>query len=170
MIYISFYEKDIPGKGVGIFASEFIPKGTLIWKLTESKKYTKQEWEKLPEDVKKVCYPDAEGNFVFSKGKGESWNHSCNANTWWTADDELSAKRNIQKDEEITYDYATTDIDPKINGIGEEFPWECKCGAKNCRKVLHWNDILKPDIYELNKGHVPSWVEKFVKEQKHIKK
>ena len=102
MIYVFFYEKEISGKGKGVFASEFIPKGTLIWKLTEAKKYKKEEWEKLPEDIKKVCYPDAEGNFIYSEGKGESWNHSCDANAWWTADDELSARRDIQRGEEIT--------------------------------------------------------------------
>ena len=168
MINVSFYEKETSGKGVGVFASEFIPKGTLIWKLTQAKKYTKEEWEKLPEDIKKVCYPDAEGNFIYSEGKGESWNHSCNANTWWTADDELSARRDIPKDEEISYDYATTDID-KSKGNNEEFPWECRCGAKNCRKKLYWNDILRPEIYWLHKGHLPSWVQDFVSKNSYIR-
>ena len=165
-MYVFFYEKEIPGKGMGVFASEFVPKGTLVWKLSDPKIYTKEEWDKLPEDIKKVCYPDAEDNFIYSEGKGESWNHSCDANTWWTADSELSAKRDIKKNEEITYDYASTDIDAKIKGMGEEYPWECKCGIPNCRKKLHWNDILKPEIYELNIDHIPSWVEKFVQEAK----
>jgi len=164
MMYVKCYEKEVNGKGNGVFASEFIPTGTLIWKLTEATKYTKEEWEKLPEDIKKVAYPDKDGNFVAAGGKGESWNHSCNANTWWTADDELSAKRDIQKDEEITYDYATTDIDV-AKGVDEEFPWECKCGSVNCRRILHWNDIVKPEIYKLHQDHLPSWVEKFVKDQ-----
>jgi len=164
MMYVTSYEKETPGKGNGVFSSEFILVGTLIWKLTNAKKYTKEEWEKLPEDIKKDAYPDNEGNFIAAQGKGESWNHSCDANTWWTADDELSARRDIQKDEEITYNYATTDIDA-TKGPDEEFPWKCKCGALNCRKVLHWNDILKPEIYNLYQGHLPSWVEKFVKDR-----
>ncbi len=163
MMYVSIYEKETLGKGMGVFASEFISKGTLIWKLSDQKKYSKNEWRALPEDVKKVCYPDAAGNFIFSEGKGESWNHSCDAYTWWTADDELSARRDIPKDEEITYDYATTDID-KTKGVDEVYPWVCKCGADNCRKRLHWNDILKPEIYSMYKDHLPSWVEKFVAE------
>ena len=48
-MYVPVYEKKTPNKGKGVFASEFITKGTLIWKLTETKKYTKEEWEKLPE-------------------------------------------------------------------------------------------------------------------------
>ncbi|WKZ25780.1 MAG: SET domain-containing protein-lysine N-methyltransferase [bacterium] len=163
MMYVKYYEKEIPDKGMGVFASEFIPKGTLIWKLTETKKFTKEEWEKLPHEIRKDAYPDSDGNFVAAVGKGESWNHSCDTNTWWTADDELSARRDIQKDEELTYDYATSDID-ETKGTDVAYDWECKCGSKNCRKILHWNDILEPEIYNTYKGHLPSWVEKFVKE------
>jgi len=78
----------------------------------------------------------------------------------------LSARRDIQKDEELTYDYATTDID-EAKGTDIAYDWECKCGAENCRKVLHWNDILKTEIYNMHKGHMPSWVEKFVEKYKN---
>lgn len=165
MMYVPVYEKETLSKGKGVFASAFIPKDTLIWKLTETKRYTKEEWEKLPEEIKKDAYPDSDGNFVVATGKGESWNHSCDANTSWSSDDELSSKRDIQKDEELTYDYATTDID-ETKGTDIAYDWECKCGAENCRKILHWNDILKPEIYEVYKGHLPSWVVKYVNKNK----
>lgn len=155
-MHVDFYEKEVKGKGKGVFAKNFIPKGTRIWKLTKSKKYTKKEFEKLPEEIKKDAYPKGK-YYILALGKGESWNHSCNANTWWTADDELSASRDIKPNEEITYDYATTDIDPDIT-----YDWECKCGSKNCRKQLYWKDILIPEVYKRYKGHLPSWVEKFV--------
>lgn len=167
MMYVPVYEKEISTKSKGVFASEFIPIGTLIWRLTETKKYSKEEWEKLPEEIKKDAYPNSDGDFVVATGKGESWNHSCDANTWWTGDNELSARRDIQKDEELTYDYATTDID-ETKGTDIAYDWECECGSKNCRKILHWNDILNPDIYKEYKGHLPAWVEKFVKKQKQI--
>jgi len=157
-MYIDFYEKSISGKGKGVFAKKFVPKGTLIWKLTEREKYTKEEYNRLSGDIKKDAYPK-KNYYIRATGSGESWNHSCDANTWWTADDELSARKDIQPDEEITYDYATTDIDPSI-----VYNWRCKCGAKDCRKKLKWNDILNPEIYAKYEGHVPSWVEKFVKE------
>lgn len=160
MMYIDFYEKNIPGKGKGVFTKNFIPKGKLIWKLTEQKKYTKEEFDLLPDNTKKDAYPE-EDHYVLAIGAGESWNHSCDANTWWTANDELSARRDIQPDEEITYDYATTDVDPSI-----VYEWTCECGVKDCRKNLKWNDILNPKVYEKYKGHIPSWVEKFVKENK----
>lgn len=161
-MYIDFYEKNILGKGKAVFAKNFIPKNTLIWKLTNTTKYSKEEYEGLPEEIKKDAYPE-KNHFVRAEGKGESWNHNCDANTWWTADDELSARRDIKPDEEITYDYATTDIDPSI-----VYTWDCKCGAKDCRKRLKWNDILRSEIYQKYKGHIPSWVERFVKENDKI--
>ena len=160
MMYVKYCEKEVPGKGKGVFASKAIPKGTLVWKLTAHKKLTKKQYLAAPEDVKKAAYPEGD-HYILSTENGESWNHSCDANTWWTADDELTAKRDIKKDEEITYDYATTDIDPNI-----VYTWECKCGAKNCRKKLHWDDILKPEVYKLYKGHLPTWVEEFVRKNK----
>jgi SET domain-containing protein len=159
MMCVVFYEKEIPGKGLGVFANEFIPKGTKVWKLTTAKKYSREEYEKLHPEIKKEAYPEGD-HFVQAIGEGESWNHSCDANTWWTADDELSALRDIQQDEEITYDYATTDIDPDIR-----YSWKCHCGGKNCRKILHWNDILIPEVYKKYQGHLPSWVEEFVKKE-----
>ncbi len=156
MMYVKCYKKDVSGKGTGIFAGEFIPNGKVVWKLTDFKKLTKQEYNNSLDDIKKNAYPEGD-HYVLATGEGESWNHSCDANTWWTADNELSARRDIQKDEEITYDYATTDIDPDII-----YSWECKCGAVNCRKKLHWDDIIKPEVYDLYKGHLPSWVEDFV--------
>ena len=159
MMDVDFYEKEVAGKGRGVFAKKFIPKGTRIWKLTNAERYTKEEFEKLPEEIKKDAYPEGK-YYIRALGEGESWNHSCDPNTWWTADDELSALRDIYSNEEITYDYATTDIDPNIT-----YKWECKCGARNCRGKLRWNDILTPEVYEKYKGHLPSWVEDFVKKQ-----
>lgn len=158
MMLVEYYERPIIGKGMGVFSKNFIPKGTLVWKLSDIEIYTREEYESLSAEIKKDIYPEND-HYVRSGGKGDSWNHSCDANTWWTADDELSARRDIQQDEEITYDYATTDINPEII-----FTWDCKCGSTSCRKRLHWDDILKPEVYERYKGYIPSWVEKFVHE------
>lgn len=71
-------------------------------------------------------------------------NHSCNPNTaviingtsaW------LIALRTIAKDEEITFDYATTMYnDPQT--------FSCKCGEKNCRKVIREFQYLPQDVKE----------------------
>ena len=54
-------------------------------------------------------------------------NHSCDANTTAKNFSDV-AKRDISKGEEITADYT------------EELPsntyMECKCGSKNCKKII----------------------------------
>lgn len=163
MIYVKVIEKETKDKGKGVFAAEFIPSGTLIWKLDkDAKRYSKDEYEKLPEIIKKDLYQEGD-EFILSNGYGESWNHSCDANTWWTNDDELSARRDIQIGEEITYDYITGEIDPRI-----VYEWECKCGSPKCRHHLKYSDILEPSLYEEYKGHLPKWVEKEI-ELKRLK-
>ena len=102
-MYVEWYKKDIPGKGTGVFAKKIIKRDTLVWKLTELKRFSKEEYQNASENVKKDAYPEGD-HYVQAVGEGESWNHSCLANTWWTADDQLSASRDILPDEELTYD------------------------------------------------------------------
>lgn len=157
MILVKVIEKVTKDKGKGVFADEFIPNGTIVWKLdNNAKRYSKDEYDKLPEIIKKDLYQEGD-EFILSNGYGESWNHSCDANTWWTNDDELSARRDIQIGEEITYDYATADTGPTL-----VYEWECKCGSSKCRHHLKWDDIFKEDLYKEYKGHLPKWVEKEV--------
>lgn len=160
MIFVKVKEKSIVGKGIGVFAQEFITKGTLIWKENNDvKKYSQDEYELLNEEIKKNVYFNGEF-YVWTQGYGESWNHSCDANTWWIADDELSARRDIDEGEELTYDYATSDLDPKI-----EYTWECKCERPTCRKHLKWNDLISYEaLYQEYKGHLPSYVENYLKD------
>jgi hypothetical protein len=44
---------------------------------------------------------DADAAFVM--------NHSCDPNTWFVGDTKMTARRDIEPEEELTYDYATTD-------------------------------------------------------------
>jgi len=154
---VPFLEKQTKDKGLGVFAKSFIPKGTVVWRLTNPVRVSKDEYSKLPKNIKNQAYPEGD-HFVYSLCSGEAWNHSCDANTWWTKDNELSARRDIKEDEEITYDYATTDIDPDVTRT-----WQCKCGSIKCRHNINWNDILLPELYEEYKGHLPSFVEKMVR-------
>jgi|688.fasta_scaffold198677_2 hypothetical protein len=158
MLYIPFYIKQTNNKGLGVFSKVFVPKGREIWRLTGNEYYLADEFDGLPPHIKKDLIPNPNGDgFIRVVGEGESWNHSCDPNTWWLGDDTLSAKRDIFPDEELTYDYATSDVDSQI-----VYDWECHCGAIDCRKHIKWNDILKSEVYKKYKGHVPSFVEKFV--------
>ncbi len=56
-------------------------------------------------------------------------NHSCSPNSEIKDKVKLIALRDIKKLEEITFDYSKTEADPY-------WKMECKCGSKNCKKVI----------------------------------
>lgn len=68
-----------------------------------------------------------------------SCNHSCEPNSYIKGKNELIALKDINKDEEITFDYSTTmnDNKKKIEQSGGIlWTMKCKCGNKNCRKTI----------------------------------
>lgn len=148
-------------RGYGLFAKEFIPKGTIVGTLdTNEKQYTLEELEQLPEEVEHLDYQFGD-RYIISHDGGEYMNHSCDPNTWWVSDTELAAMRDIKEGEEITYDYVTADVSPEYTAS-----WECNCGAANCRHRISSRDYLNKEWQKKYKGHLPSWVCKFVSENK----
>jgi len=63
--------------------------------------------------------------------------------------DELCiAGRDIEVDEEVTYDYATSETPESTH-----MPFHCRCGTALCRGDITGEDCIKPAIRELYKGH-----------------
>jgi uncharacterized protein len=67
----------------------------------------------------------------------------------------MEAIRDIKKGEEITYDYATSET---LNN----WKMECKCGSKNCRKIISGEDYKKEDVIKKFNGHFMSYLQKLV--------
>ena len=67
--------------------------------------------------------------YIYLKEPGRLINHSCNPNAGIKKDKILVAIKNIKKGEEINYDYSTT-----MNE--DNWTMRCKCGKKNCRKIV----------------------------------
>jgi len=63
-----------------------------------------------------------------SQDDAELFNHSCSPNVGVVGQIVFVARRDIAVNEELTFDYDTTETS------GE--PFECECGADNCRKVV----------------------------------
>ena len=68
-----------------------------------------------------------------------TFNHSCEPNTFIKGKNELIALRDIQKGEEITYDYSTTmnENEEKIKKAGRTL-WTCTCNCNSplCRRII----------------------------------
>jgi uncharacterized protein len=121
--------KILPSKiqGLGLFADEFIPKGTVIWKFTPEfdLKFTKTQIKKFPKQVQE--YLDAyawlskkSGKYCFASDNGKYFNHSKTPNalsSYYKNEEEVITKalRDICKGEEITDDYSAFEKDFKDN-------------------------------------------------------
>ncbi len=117
----------------GLFASKNIKKGTKIIYYT-GKIITKKQTENNPKfDNDKAIYLfnlnnryDLDGDFVYNTAR--LINHSCDPNCevegkglkLW-----ISSIKDINKDEELTYDYGFS-----FDENYKDFP--CKCGSNNC--------------------------------------
>jgi SET domain-containing protein len=103
---------------IGLFASEPIPKGTVIWKYQPGYdiKISEELLHTLPEPAQKQIHHYGylhQGNFVLCSDDARYFNHSDTANTQevesedgegWTV-----ASRDIQQGEEITCNYKDFD-------------------------------------------------------------
>ena len=125
-------------EGKGLFAKEKIKKGEVIH-VAEGNILTLEESKTLSEEQQNLCYDVDDNHLLCPKdfnALSADWyiNHSCDPNCgsapdWFT----LIAMRDIEPNEEITYDYAMTDSE-------SDWSMGCHCGAKNCRKKITGND------------------------------
>src|SRR5258706_445498 len=78
-------------------------------------------------------------------------NHSCNPNSGIRNKVEIVALRDIEKGEEITLDYSITEADPY-------WKMKCKCGNRNCRKIIRSIQFLPEEVYRKYEPFVPEFV------------
>ncbi len=103
---------DSPIEGTGLVATELIPAGTVIWKASpDDIKLTARELRRLPREQHHLVYQCGD-RFILTVDGSQYMNHSCDPNTWWLGDETTVARRDIQPGEEITYDYASSDVHP----------------------------------------------------------
>ena len=135
MIAKLFEVKDTVGRGKGLFAKEFIPRGTIVcFECIKCKVLSEPEVgydkmsEKDREQLLDYAYRRKDGTFLAPCDETRYLNHSCNANI-------LSAElgfdivvRDIKKGEEATYDY---------RGFYDDMKMPCSCGEENCCKIVN---------------------------------
>ncbi len=78
-------------------------------------------------------------------------NHSCNPNSGLKGKKEVVAMRNIKKDEEITIDYSITEDDPY-------WKMKCRCGNKNCRKIIRSIRFLPKKLFKKYYNYTPKFL------------
>jgi len=147
--------------GKGVFANEDIKKGEKIHVLSGERMdsvemakrvNSKKEHINDPFQIGKKTYIDLD---EFSR----TINHSCDPNAGIRKNSELFALHDIKKGEEVTYDYSATIAPTRWN-------MKCKCGLKNCRKILgDVTSIPKEQIKKYKKlGALQKYMKPLLKE------
>lgn len=124
--------------GKGLFAKSEITKGTVICPIPIKDEFDfsfttylhNKESHALQIDLNKYVF--CEPPFLYS-------NHSCNPNAGINPNFEMIALNNIQRGQEIFWDYATSMLE-------RHWTMTCKCGEKNCRQIVTDFDLMPHDI------------------------
>ena len=124
--------------GFGVFATQFIPKGTITWALDELDQILEPNYldtvdKYKGEIIKKYAYRNQDGKFVLCWDLGRYVNHSFHANCMGTAYEFELAIRDIYPGEQLTDDYGTLNIDE---------PFECISEEGTNRRVVYPDDLL----------------------------
>lgn len=152
-------EKGLAGQGV--FATDKIAKGELIC-MWGGDVVTVEQFESLPASLKHY-FLQIEENLLIGPTKEENvdaaefFNHSCDPNCGIRGQVALVAMRDIEKEEELTFDYAMAET------YGQE--WECQCGTSTCRKNILGSDPFLPELRKKYDGYFSHWLEKKFEEQ-----
>ena len=132
--------------GKGVFTQRSIKKGETICFL-EGKKVSIPQLKKRYESGKERGnltdpFQIAKNKYLLLKKPYLSINHSCLQNAGVRGKNTLFALRDIRKDEEITYDYSTTEWEDleawgtKCKLYKEFWKLQCHCGSRECRKIV----------------------------------
>ncbi|WP_088344978.1 MULTISPECIES: SET domain-containing protein-lysine N-methyltransferase [Rhodomicrobium] len=122
MMLVRTYVAPSQIEGLGVYADEFIPSGTLIWQFNPKfiASFSPSDIEELPphtrEFVEKYSFPHVEnGNhLVIELDNGRFMNHTEQPNTDFTEFSQGYAIRDIAAGEEITCNYY--EFDPSFAG------------------------------------------------------
>jgi len=121
--------------GNGLFARKFIPRGTVLWKYTPTSEiaYPQNQFDKFGKKHQDYLIRYAywwKGKICLCTDISKFWNHSCdpnaapvpsNSNKW------DFAIRDIEKSEELTYDYGL---------LMDHTHILCNCPSPKCRYAI----------------------------------
>jgi uncharacterized protein len=112
MIVVSTYLNKSEIHGFGVFAKEFIPKGSKVWEYnpTFDIRFTEEEFDALPlatrQEIEIHLYqPESGGLLYYESTMGKYMNHSRDPNVDFRETGIGWATRDISAGEELTCDY-----------------------------------------------------------------
>ena len=141
--------RESPIHGKGLFARSKITQGDIV-AIKGGFIVDHQQWTQL-EAVMGVSEIQIDDNFFITPVEQQHRdgamlyiNHSCEPNAAIAGQIVFVAMRDIEANEEITADWATTD--------DLDYSMPCHCGSPECRGTISGKDWMKPELQEKYKG------------------
>lgn len=161
----SFAVKGSHISGSGVFATKEFKKGETIHVLDGESCSLEEVLKRVDAGIENESDPLGvdEEEYLDLDEISRTFNHSCDPNAFIRGRSELVAIRDIEKGEEITYDYSTTmdDNEEKIVKAGREL-WtcECSCGSEKCRGVIDQFKTLPLEVqqYYIENRFMPDYM------------
>ena len=129
--------KETLNKGKGVFALRDFEKDEFILYIG-GKVVETDHPDSFPKDVQDHWYPigleNGKRRYVLPRSPWMYLNHSCEPNAGIKNNKNIVAMKFIKKGEEILIDYTMNNIDA--------WTMKCKCGSKNCRRIISTFDKL----------------------------
>lgn len=148
--------KIFPGQ-IGVFALRNIKRGTIIGKACYGgeRLFSKEVYRRLDKITKKrvnsFCGMVYDGFFSIPNINympiHHQCNHGCNPNVGFDKYDNMILIKNVRVGSELLLDYGFVNTNPS-------FILHCKCGSKNCRKIITGNDWKNPEFSKKNKKYM----------------
>lgn len=154
--------RDAGTKGRGLFAAKPIKKGEVAV-VQGGKVVENREIDEPPLcDFRYDCFQIEDGFYICPAERDADkkegvflMNHSCAPNCGVKGQATFVTMRDVEPNEELTYDYAMTDI--YHEGAGWE-EMRCSCGSANCRKTITGHDWKRADLQKKYKGYFSHYV------------
>lgn len=128
-----------PEVGYGVFATSFIPRGTIVWTLCDlDRRFTPPERARLAPAyhayVDKYGYVDFAGDTILCWDFGRYENHSCEPACLAVGPHVDVLVRDLEAGDQLTCEYGLLNLEVELH---------CRCGTPSCRGVIGPNDALK---------------------------
>lgn len=153
-------KREIIGRGYGLFAKEFIFKNEIV-SISGGIIITKSKFDELKSQGLDYAYQITDDFLICPLNPddpSDDWrmNHCCEPNCGISGNIIFVAIRDIQKNEELTYDYCMTESDPN-------YYINLSCNQPTCRKRLSGNDWKDLELQVKYKDYFSSYLKNKIK-------
>ena len=149
----------------GVFTKKTIKRGEMVCNFEGSRGKIYSAQERIKNPRKWADYDiQIDENLFFGATKNSELelcdyiNHSCDPNCGIEGSLKIVAMRNIEKGEELTFDYAMSE--------SHHFRVKCNCNRVICRKVVTGDDWRKKEVRKRYDGYFSEYLQRKIDESR----